>query len=119
MAAVPHVKVKQMPKPIDKAPYWEHNGVRHFMAWAYEDDEDTPFCEVSEFSATLTFVGISRGRSSLRFDFIDEANSTLYSMFQSGFEEMLKAATMQNGSVTGKFHHVKWGNNYGIEMIWE
>lgn len=107
------------PKPVTKAPYNDRQGVRYFDEWGYEDDEDTLFCEVNEFSTTLTFVGISRGRSSLRFVFRDEKNHAEYSMFQSGFEDMLKSAKIENGNVTGKFQHVRWGSNYGIEMILE
>lgn len=110
---------KRRPKPVSKSPYSERDGVRYFQEWAYEDDEDTLFCEVAEFLATLTFVGISRGRSSLRFVFRDEKAAVEYSMFQGGFEDMLKSAKIENGKVTGKFQHVRWGNNYGIEMILE
>lgn len=107
---------KGKPKPVVKAPYNDRGGVRYFEEWDYED---TFFCEVAEFSTTLTFVGISRGRSSLRFVFRDEKNHVEYSMFQGGFEDMLKSTKIENGKVTGKFQHVRWGSNYGIEMILE
>jgi hypothetical protein len=110
---------KRRPKPVGKAPYNDREGVRYFEEWGYEDNEDTLFCEVAEFSTTLTFVCISRGRSSLRFVFRDEKNHVEYSMFQGGFEDMLKSVKIENGRVTGKFQHVRWGGNYGIEMILE
>jgi hypothetical protein len=105
---------KRRPKIITEAPCLVREGVRSFRDW---DDGYGTFVEVGEFTGTLKFKGISRGRSSLKFVFVDIEGKNQYSMFQSGFEDMLKVVTMVNGEVTGTFRHIAWSGNYGIELV--
>lgn len=105
---------KKRPKIVTEAPYWERDGVRHFQDYGWRQ---VNYCEVGEFTTTLKFVEISRGRSSLKFNFVDIDGKNQYAMFQSGFEEMIKVVTMVNGDVTGTFRHIAWSDNYGIEMV--
>lgn len=107
---------KKRPKIVTESPCMIRDGVRCFQGWDYGY---STMCEVGKFTATLKFEGISRGRSSLKFIFIDTDGKNQYSMFQSGFEDMLKVVTMVKGEVTGTFQHIAWGGNYGIEMIFE
>jgi hypothetical protein len=109
---------KKRPKIVTKAPYRYYNGIRDFLDYdATNVHYDSPMCDVGEFTGTLKFDEISRGRSSLKFVFVDIEGKNQYSMFQSGFEDMLKVVTMVNGEVTGTFRHIAWSGNYGIEMV--
>jgi hypothetical protein len=109
---------KKKPKIVTSAPYRDYNGVREFLDYdATHEHYTADMCDVGEFAATLRFTNISRGRSSLKFVFVDSEGKNRYSMFQSGFEDMIKVVTMVNGEVTGTFRHIAWSTNHGIEMV--
>lgn len=67
-----------------------------------------------EFDATLRYEDYYRGRSSVSFMLVDEANNR-YSVFLSDFTEMLPH--MVGGVIKGKFTFVKKGANYGIKYV--
>lgn len=68
------------------------------------------------FEAELRFTTTSRGRSSVKFHFIDDSTGIEYEMFLTEFERvvMLGLAPI---SLKGLFGFHKKGSNFGIRYI--
>ncbi len=67
-----------------------------------------------EFEATLKFDKVSKGRSSVKFHFIDEYG-TKYEMFKKDAPDFINNAA--GGELTGRWGFVKRGANYGIQDL--
>lgn len=69
------------------------------------------------FTATMTVVSMSRGRSAAYFHLIDERGKQ-YTMFMTDMVDMVKRARMiTQGVVTGRWTFQKRGNNYGVKLV--
>lgn len=62
---------------------------------------------------TLTFTNVSRGRSSVRFEFTDESGRT-WSMFLSDVAILMKHFVFDQGVIEGCWYVVKRGGDYGL-----
>lgn len=71
----------------------------------------------NEFHAELEIVNVSRGRSSVVFNYRDVKTGTIYPLFASSIEDVLRRATVRNGRVSGYWWVVKKGQNYGLELV--
>lgn len=71
----------------------------------------------SEFFAELEIVNVSRGRSSVVFNYRDVKTGTIYPLFASSIEDVLRRATVRRGRVSGYWWVVKKGRNYGLELM--
>lgn len=69
-----------------------------------------------EFDATLKFKEVTRGQSACRFILLDEDGHKFF-LFPSELLNILKNATVSNGSVSGKWNFVKKGQNYSIRWL--
>ncbi len=67
------------------------------------------------FESSLTYVGYSRGRSSIKAIFQDESGKK-YEMFMVDFDLLLKAKGLPK-PITGRWFFRKQGSNYGICLI--
>lgn len=65
------------------------------------------------FTATMTFTGFSRGRSSALAHFKDEDGRT-WPMFLSEATKVFKAS--MDGSIKGKWCVAKQGSNYSLKL---
>lgn len=68
------------------------------------------------FDATLTFIGFSRGRSSVKVIFQD-IKGIEYEMFATNFSDLVKGCLLDNGVITGEWSFCKRGQNYGIVKV--
>jgi hypothetical protein len=67
-----------------------------------------------EFTATMKYVGYSRGKSSVSMHMEDEAGTT-YSMFISDFEVIIPLMAL--GVIRAKWTFCKKGQNYGLKLV--
>lgn len=70
-----------------------------------------------EFEDTLRLTGMSRGRSAANFNLKSETTGKNYNVFMTDMVDLFQNATINKGSVTGKWTFVKRGHNYGIKLI--
>lgn len=71
------------------------------------------------FTDTLQFVGFSRGRSSVKANYISQlGDRNEYEMFLSDFEELVLAGDNVN-ILSGEFCFRKQGANYGVVKLEE
>lgn len=68
------------------------------------------------FEAVLKFDTQSRGRSSVKFYFVDGGTKTEYPMFLTDFCDIVRGCTLEKGVIAGTFFFVKRGQNYGIAL---
>lgn len=71
------------------------------------------------FEAELHLRTFHRGRSSVTFEFVDEATDVRYPMFVSDVFELMKFGEVSQGVVSGKWQVVKRGANYGLAPVRE
>lgn len=71
------------------------------------------------FEAELRLRTFQRGRSSVTFEFVDEATTIRYPMFVSDVFELMKFGEVSQGLVTGEWQVVKRGTNYGLAPVVE
>jgi len=69
-----------------------------------------------QFDAILEFVNFWHGSSTHHINFRDIITNEKYTMFSSDFFDMVKAVTMHNGIVKGRFGFAKKGNSYCIQF---
>lgn len=68
------------------------------------------------FEATMTFTGVTRGRSAARFILEDE-NGVHYEMFMSDALNLIQTSTLKKGAVPGTWAFSKKGQNYGLVRV--
>ena len=68
-----------------------------------------------EFEDTLQYMGYSKGRSSVTFEFERLSNGKKVTMFISDFNKI--ASSMRYGALEGKFTFGKKGTSYGCKLI--
>ena len=61
---------------------------------------------------TLTFTGVSRGRSSVRFEFTGDGRT--WSMFLSDVAILMKRFDFAKGVISGTWYVVKRGGDFGL-----
>lgn len=69
------------------------------------------------FIEQMKYIGISRGRSSVKFNFQDDRGET-YGMFAKDFDLLVKDRPV-NKPIMARWAFVKRGANYGIVLIKE
>lgn len=67
------------------------------------------------FTATMTVIGTSRGRSSVKFH-LQCDDGKPWEMFVTDFCDLAKHATIKDGVVTGIWEVAKRGANYGLRL---
>lgn len=70
------------------------------------------------FTATMTIIGYSRGRSSVKIE-LEESTGAIYTMFLVDLLYMLTNAVIMNGKVAGVWAFVKRGTDYGLTWLGE
>lgn len=70
-----------------------------------------------EFYDTLQYIGYSRGRSSIKIQFICLSCGTTVEMFISDFDDMMEREGLHGKHVSGRFTFVKRGKNYGVKYL--
>lgn len=64
----------------------------------------------------LRYVGVSRGCSSVKFNFESCRGGERYEMFAIDFDEMVVGNEINFNDIRGEFYFVKRGKNFGIKM---
>jgi hypothetical protein len=95
----------KMKVPIDK----DGNMCSFCPAWT----KRVKMIELDDFEDELTYSGYSRGRSSVRFSFID-SHGRHFPMFLSEFSKVV--AMMEGGMISGIWTAKKRGVNYSITL---
>ncbi|GAA4946275.1 hypothetical protein HD597_006788 [Nonomuraea thailandensis] len=96
--------------PVTEAPYDERGNLMHYPKRNAEWRPNEPF------TATLRITGWERGRSAARF-FLADQDDHEFPMFLKDLCTMLNATTVSRGTVTGRWHVVKRGENYGLSYL--
>lgn len=68
------------------------------------------------FTATLRLVDMFRGRSSVKFHWVDDTGRR-WSMFPKEMLTLVANSTIINGAITGRWQVIKRGANYGITRL--
>ena len=94
-------------------PYHEDGSIPHYpVSWA----RDYLWKDPEPFSATLTLIGFSRGRSAANFDFESETGAR-FTVFMTDLMAMIQSPAWQSGKISGTFVPTKRGQNYGIKLV--
>ena len=108
-----------------KAPFKKSGGLWHFPPSEQAvnnpniDPHKRPTLEwrdVEPWWDTMLVVGQQRGRSAAFFLLVS-SNGDSYPMFMSDALEMMKTATIANGTITGTWTVIKKGRNYGVQFL--
>lgn len=75
----------------------------------------TPNVPNTPFNATMTVAGMTRGRSSIKFELTGAGKR--WEMFATDFCELAKVASISGGEVSGTWEVCKRGANYGLRMV--
>ena len=102
-----------MALPTPRA-HWELIG--YVAGWAAADIDWRPN---EPFEAELRLRTFHRGRSSVTFEFVEEASDVHYPMFVSDVFMLMKFGEVSQGVVSGKWQAVKRGANYGLAPVGE
>lgn len=100
------MKNLQVPSKLDE------DGVRHYLTYPigqYDLTDNPP-----PFEASMRVDDTHRGRSSAQLVLKDQATGSTYPMFLRSIFEMLQTCDMKGGVISGWWHWVKRGSNYGI-----
>lgn len=92
------------------------DGEGHMMGYNGYTTEDYVDID-STFEATLKYIDYSRGRSSVKMEFIDTLSDIKYEMFISEFDRIMKLNVFKGCEITGKFGFHKRGQNFGVRYI--
>jgi hypothetical protein len=114
----------------EKAPFKKSGGLWHSPPKEKDlNNPDVPvhkrptleWREVKEWRETMLVIGQQRGRSAAFFLLCGGggAGTDSYPMFMSDATEMMKTATIVQGTVTGRWTIVKKGQNYGLKYLGE
>jgi len=95
-------------------PFTEDGSLLHYPEWWHAG---FTWHEAEPFTCTLTLDGARRGRSAAYFMWRDPATGRTFPMFLHSVEELIKAADIIRGTVTGTWLPVKRGQNYGIKLV--
>ena len=79
--------------------------------------DDTIWKENYEFEDTLIITGMSRGRSAANFNLQSTINSKNYNLFMTDIVDLIQKATINKGTIKGRWTFVKRGSNYGIKLL--
>lgn len=102
----------------EKAPYRDGN-LEEWPGYGFDTGENgMGVCEWRDnvpFEATLTLTGTERGRSAMRFLWIDRSNGNTYPMFATDMAALAMSVDgVKNGTAKGMWIVMKRGTNYGI-----
>ena len=70
------------------------------------------------FTATMTIIGYSRGRSSTKIE-LEDSTGIVYTMFLVDLLYMLTSTVIMSGKVAGTWAFVKRGTDYGLTWLGE
>ena len=103
--------------PVDRDGNMLGYPVRNTRKWV--DGEyvyyPTPHMSNTPFNATMTVEGMTRGRSSIKFELTGAGKR--WEMFATDFCELAQRASISNGEVAGMWEVCKRGANYGLRMV--
>jgi hypothetical protein len=68
------------------------------------------------FTATLTFDGLTSGRSAKYFTLKDEEGHE-FTMFSTDLLDLIQRGSINHGVVSERWTFIKRGQNYGIKMV--
>ncbi|GAA4599933.1 hypothetical protein GCM10023194_80940 [Planotetraspora phitsanulokensis] len=112
--------------PLLEAPYDEQGNLLDYAPTRYRLDEEAkrvvevPFdCDWRRnvpFATFMTLDGMVRGRSAANFRWLD-GDGHRFPMFMKDMTDLLSAATITRGVVTGRWDIVKRGANYGVRYL--
>ncbi|MEU7911358.1 hypothetical protein [Microbispora bryophytorum] len=110
--------------PATHAPYNANGDLMHFPETRHKYDlenktrEEIPYDwrPNEPFTATLTLMRMSRGRSAAYFYWRDADNHE-FPMFMTDLCDLLTGTTIDRGTVTGRWDVVKRGKNYGLRYL--
>ena len=100
---------------VDKIPFDKDGNMLEYPGYY----GDTAWIDNEPFDCQLNVVGFERGRSAARVVLQCDTTGAKYPMFLSSFVEMTQQATVQHGSVVGRWIGCKKGQNYGIKLVVE
>lgn len=97
-----------------KIPYYELEGKYVYAGYpGHTSKEADNFI----FKDTLLFTRFSRGRSSVKAEYVSSVTGNEYEMFLSDFEDVLLNNEQSPKSITGEFCFRKAGANFGVVML--
>lgn len=108
--------------PPSHVPYDDNGNLLHFPATRYTYDNgvrtEVPYDwrPNEPFTATMTMYGMSRGRSAAYFHWTDSEGHR-FPMFMKDLGDLLRAATLVRGTITGRWDVAKRGENYGLRYL--
>ncbi|MGI5281694.1 hypothetical protein ACQEVF_59135 [Nonomuraea polychroma] len=110
--------------PVTEAPYDPNGNLQHYPANTYQYDPETKtsanvpctWRPNEPFTATLKLTGMERGRSAAYF-YLADADGHEFPLFMKDLHDMLVATDVTHGIVTGRWHVVKRGQNYGLRYL--
>jgi hypothetical protein len=109
-------------KPTYKVPFTENGSIMHYaqdrQRWPGYTDYYTPFewKDPHEFPAVLTLDHSISGRSA-KYVIWKAADGREFPMFVADLVEMIKTATIDQGSVSAFWYTAKRGANYGVRFV--
>jgi hypothetical protein len=89
----------------------------HDELLSYAGYGDVEWRPNDDFYAELELIDSSRGRSSVVFNYRDVKTGIHYPLFVTSVEDILRRGTVKNGRVSGYWHVVKKGQNYGLHLV--
>jgi hypothetical protein len=112
-----------------KAPYALDGSLQHYPeswftgetemigGWPLRKREGPYWLEAKPFTCTLVLDDMRRGQSAAYFMWRELDSEVTYSMFIRNMTDLVKAAVLDHGKVTGTWAVIKRGQNYGIKLV--